>query len=153
MRKCRNFTGDLFNFQPHDGHEEYNKLGMNLQKVNNEHDFEKSFLLVGDFYTAKEHTMKELGFDNSKEATMVFPNRSNKVLKMRIGMKRKQNMINPEKPKPGQTIEGVKMKKEVKDIIKIANRQRKKDVINVIRHNDFGHGYSKEGRLSLFPGR
>ena len=86
----------------------------------------KTFLLVDDFYAAKEHTMKELGFDNSKEATMVFPNRSNKVLKMRIGMKRKQNMINPEKPKPGQTIEGVKMKKEVKDIIKIANQQRKR---------------------------
>ena len=29
MRKCTNFTGDLFNFQPHNArHEEYNKLGM-----------------------------------------------------------------------------------------------------------------------------
>ena len=94
-----------------------------------------------------------IGFEKSKEATLVFANLSKNLLKMRIGMRRKQYLINPEQPKPVQTIEGVEMNKEVKDIIKIANRQRKKDVINVIRHNDFGYGYSKEGRLSLFPGR
>ena len=45
---------------------------------------------MDDFYAAKENNMKELGFDQSKEATMVFPNLSKNVLKMRIGMRRKQ---------------------------------------------------------------
>ena len=61
--------------------------------------------------------MKDLGFDKSKEATLFFPNLSKNVLKMRIGMRRKQYLINPEKPKPVQTLEGVEMNKEVKDII------------------------------------
>jgi hypothetical protein len=53
---------------------------------------------------------------------MDFPNLSKNVLNMR----RKQYLINQEKQKPVQTIEGVEMKKKVKDIIKIANWQRKK---------------------------
>jgi hypothetical protein len=63
-----------------------------------------------------------LRFDKLKVATLVFPNLSKNVLNMRT----KQYLIKQEMQKPVQTIEGVEMKKEVKDIIKIANRQRKR---------------------------
>ena len=45
------------------------------------------------------------------------------------------------------------MKNEVKNIIKIANQQRKKCIINVTRHDNFEHGCSKEGMLGPFPGK
>ena len=67
-----------------------------------------------------------LRFDKLKVATLVFPNLSKNVLNMRIGVRTKQYLIKQEMQKPVQTIEGVEMKKEVKDIIKIANRQRKR---------------------------
>ena len=67
-----------------------------------------------------------LRFDKLKVATLVFPNLSKNVLNMRIGVRTKQYLINQEKQKPVQTIGGVEMKKEVKDIIKIANQQRKR---------------------------
>ena len=152
IRKCTNFTGDLFNFQPHDArHEEYNKLGMNLQKINNEKDFEKSFLLVDDFYEAKKHTLKEVGLNDQADVKIVIPQVENNILKMRTGMRSKGYLNHPEEDRAVDTIENVKMNEDVKDIIRKANHQRRKDVVNVLRYNDFSYGFSNtDGKLDIF---
>ena len=151
LRKCTNFTGDLFNFQPHDArHEEYNKLGMNLQKIKSEQDFEKSFLLVDDFYEAKRNTYKDLGLCDDYDTKIVIPDIENNVIKMRTGMRTKGYLTNPEEERKVETIDNIKMNEDVKHIIKLANQQRRKDVINVIRHNDFSFSYSNGAKLKLF---
>jgi hypothetical protein len=152
IRKCTNFTGDLFNFQPHDArHEEYNKLGMNLQKIYNEKDFEKSFLLVDDFYEAKKHILKEVGLNDQADVKIVIPQVENNILKMRTGMRSKGYLNHPEEDRAVDTIENVKMNEDVKDIIRKANHQRRKDVVNVLRYNDFSYGFSNtDGKLDIF---
>ena len=152
IQKCTNFTGDLFNFQPHDArHEEYNKLGMNLQKINDEKDFEKSFLLVDDFFEAKKQTLKEVGLNDQADVRIVIPQVENNVLKMRIGMRSKAYLNNPEDDRKVDTIENVKMNEDVKDIIRKANHQRRKDVINVLRYNDFSYAFSNtDGKIDIF---
>ena len=126
---------------------------MNLQKINNENDFEKSFLLVDDFYEAKENAMKDLGLKTKTGDNIIIPNVEKNVLKMRIGIRTKEYFTDPELPRSVDTIDRLEMNKEVTSIIKIANQQRKKDVIDVIRYNDFSYGYSTAGRLSLFSNK
>ena len=69
---------------------------------------------------------------------------------MRTGMMTRGYLTNPEEERKVDTIDNIKMNEDVKNIIKLANQQRRKDVINVIRHNDFSFSYSNEAKLKLF---
>ena len=111
----------------------------------------KRILLVDDFFEAKKQTLKEVGLNDQADVRIVIPQVENNVLKMRIGMRSKAYLNNPEDDRKVDTIENVKMNEDVKDIIRKANHQRRKDVINVLRYNDFSYAFSNtDGKIDIF---
>ena len=143
QRKSTNFSRQNYAGEPHDErHEEFNKRGLNMQNVKSAEDFKQSFQLVDHYIKMKESCFED--YDIKIHGGNIISNidLEGNISKMRIEMRKQSYLSRPQLEKSPMSLEKKKLNPKIADIANIALKQRQEDVINVIRHNDFNHGYN-----------
>ena len=58
-------------------------------------------------------------------------------------------MSKPEKNEGLLSLENNELNPKLPKIVELAQRQRQENILNVIRHNDFEHGYKNNGKIDI----
>jgi hypothetical protein len=68
---------------------------------------------------------------------------------MRVAMRKNCYLTKPQNKKTLLSLENVELNSKLPNIVNIAREQRQEDVLNVIRHNDFNHGYTTSSKFNV----
>ena len=150
-RRFTNKTGNLYSYSPHDErHEEYNKRGMNFQKVKTLKDFKESFAVCDDFQKMRDKCLEsDYKIKTQGNSTSEVPSYEENVHKMRIMMRSKKYLSDPCKDTVLTALNERPVHKSLITITDYAKEQRKANVMNVIKKNDFFCGF-KTKKFDIF---
>ena len=149
-KRCSNYTRLPYASEPHDErHEEYNKRGLNMQNVRTVADFKQSFKLVDHFSEMKDSCFDDYGIKKHGGNSLTNPDYEENVCKMRITMRHNSYLSKPEKSEGLFSLSNEELNPELLNLVEIAKMQKQEDILNVIRHNDFGRGYKTQSNISI----
>ena len=149
-RKCTNLTGKPYSSEPHDErHEEYNKRGLNMQNIKTVDDFKQSFQLVDHFTKMKDSCFEDYGIKIHGGNTITNQEYEENISRMRVAMRNKSYLSRPQTKRAPLSLDSKELNPKLPSIVNIARDQRQVDVLNVIRHNDFAHGYATNSKFKV----
>ena len=147
VRRCSNFSGHPYASEPHDErHEEFNKRGLNMQKVRTAEDFKQSFQLVDHYIQMKNSCFKEYDIKIHGGNVITIPDYEENISKMRVSMRKNSFLTKPERNTELLSLaENKPLNPALPKLVEIAKKQRQDNVLNVIRHKAFNFGYDTKG--------
>ena len=130
-------------------HEEYNKRGLNMQNIKTVEDFKQSFQLVDHFTKMKDSCFEDYGIKTHGGNTITNQEYEENISRMRVAMRNKSYLSRPQTKRTSLSLEAKELNPKLSNIVNIAREQRQEDVLNVIRHNDFTHGYTTNSKFKV----
>ena len=147
---CSNLTRQPYASEPHDErHEEFNKRGLNMQTVKTVADFKQSFQLVDHYNDMKNSCFDDYDIVKHGGNTLTNPDYDENVCKMRIFMRQNSYLSKPEKDQQLLSLANEELDPKLPNLVEIAKLQKQEDVLNVIRFNDFSHGYKTKSNINI----
>ena len=149
-RRCTNLSNKPFAYEPLDErNEEYNKRGLNMQKIQTVDDFKRSFKLVDSFTELKQSIFDDYEMKMHGGNTSSVVDYEENILKMRVAM-RKQSFLNrPEKEMNMISLQNQKLNPKLIDIVNITQSERQTNILNIIRHNSFVCGFNRDSGFKV----
>ena len=150
-RRFTNKTGNPYCYSPHDErHEEYNKRGMNFQKVRSLNSFKENFAVCDDYQKLRDKCLDD-DYNVKSQGNMVsrVPTYDENIHQMRILMRTKKYLSDPCKVSDILSLSENTVNKNLKNITSIAKEQRRENVMNIIKNNDFFCGF-KAKKFDIF---
>ena len=134
-RHFSNKTGKDYAFEPHDErHEEFNKRGLNLQKVSSLETFKSSFKIVDQVQKMAENCLDEYNVKLFSNSSHYMPDYSRNVHLMRVAMREADYLNKPERASSCKSITG----EEINDVImnlKSFSQDQKRSNISTLGHS------------------
>ena len=110
---------------------------MTFQNVKSKEDLLLSFKIVDSYIDMRSSVFQEyntkINFDNNHSV----PNYDDNIKEMRVKMRAENYLNNPDKKDKNSSITGKPINKDIMNIEKLAIAQRKANVLQMIKHNDF----------------
>ena len=150
-RRFTNKTGNPYCYSPHDErHEEYNKRGMNFQKVRTLNSFKENFAVCDDYSKMRDNCLEnDYKLKNQENTISKVPNYDQNVQQMRVLMRTKRYLSNPLKESELLTLSETPVNESLSNITNIAKEQRRENVMKIIKTNDFFCGF-KTKKFDIF---
>ena len=149
-KRCSNLTRQPYASEPHDErHEEFNKRGLNMQTVKTVADFKQSFQLVDHYNDMKNSCFDDYDIVKHGGNTLTNPDYDENVCKMLIFMRQNSYLSKPKKDQQLLSLANEELDPKLPNLVEIAKLQKQEDVLNVIRFNDFSHGYKTKSNINI----
>ena len=150
-RLFTNMTGVPYCSQSHDArHEEANKKAQNMFPGNSLDELDLAFTIVDDIWKLRKEKFSEFGVSDSSVGQSVVPNLDPLVVKMRYALRKSKYLENPtNENKEAKSISDKELHPALNTLFVTAVKQRKTDILNVIRYNDFSEGF--RGKVAKIP--
>ena len=149
-RLYTNMTGVPYCSQSHDArHEEANKKGQNMFPGNSLEELDLAFTIVDDIWLLRKEKFKEFGVKDSANPQAVVPNLDPLMIKMRFALRKSQYLNNPTEKSEAKSMSGQELHESLKTLFEISQKQRRSDILNVMRYNDFTEAFG--GRTVKIP--
>ena len=144
-RLFTNKTGKLYSSEPHDErHEEYNKRGLSFQDMRNTEHFKTSFLVCDSFAKLQKSVLEDYSLKTSSDNNRKPTNLDGNVRLMRENMRSKNFLSKPEKKMKPTSLDDTIIDKKILDVVEIAKKVRRNNIMQVIRTNDLYTTFSRE---------
>ena len=125
-------------------HEEFNRKGMRFQNNRDEQEFANSFSIVNDYVEMRDDMFKELGLNNKTNQNFVKHNLEYIIFDMRVLMRSKTYLSNPENDDTPRTLSGEELNESILEILEISGRVRQENILQVINENSFFERYQNK---------
>ena len=151
VRRCSNFKAQPYASEPHDErHEEFNKRGLNMQRIRTADDFKQSFQLVDHYTQLKNSCFEDYDIQIHGGNVISIPDYEDNIAKMRVCMRTQSYLSKPDRKSELVSLaEHEKLNPDLPIIVEIARKQRQENVLKVIRHKDFNAGYDTKGHFKV----
>ena len=122
-------------------HEEFNKKGMQFQQNRDEESFAKSFTIVNDYVELRDGMLNELGLNYNKPQNFRKHNLELNIFDMRVMMRSKQYLSNPENEESPVTLSGEEINENILEILEISGKVRQENLVQVMNKSSFFERY------------
>ena len=107
--------------------------------------------MVDDLEELRSKYLHELSVeDRSKETSIVIPDYEERVRDMRLSLRKSGYLNDPYSEVELSSIDGDRLNKDLLELFPISRKQRKSNILNVIRYSDFANGYDNKGKIDIF---
>ena len=151
LRRTSNFKSEPYASEPHDErHEEFNKRGLNMQRIKTADDFKQSFQLVDHYTEIKNSCFEDYDIQIHGGNNITIQDYEDNITKMRVTMRTNSYLSKPERKTQLYSLaENEELNPDLPKLIKIARKQRQENVLKVIRYKDFNAGYDTSGHFKV----
>ena len=151
VRTHPNKTGKPFSSEPLDErHEEFNKRGLQLQKVNTVEDFQESFQLADPIIMLRKKVFSEsYNVKTDEDQIKAIPDYEPNIQLMQMAMRSKDYLNKPENVTKDTAMDGEKIEETYHNLISLAKSKRSENVLKVMQYNDFLVGFNNK-KLDIF---
>ncbi len=125
-------------------HEEFNRKGMRFQQNRDEESFAKSFIILNDYAEMRDAMFGELGINKNTHQHFRKQNLEPNIHDMRVMMRSKQYLSNPENEESLVTLSGEALNEDILEILEISGKVRQENIVQVMNKSSFFERYQNK---------
>ena len=118
-----------------------------MQNIRTVEGFQQSFKLVDHYYEMRESCFKDYNILMHGGNTITNQDYEDNISTLRVEMRKARYLSRPGQENSLISLSGEELNTNLSEIVKIAERQRQENILNVIRHNDFNSGFKNNAEF------